>query len=227
MIKADHQIRSGGNGFTLMELVLAMGVCAIVLTAVSSVLFSAMRLRESVTQVVEESLPVRRALVILQRDLQGVMPFRTNGVLSGNFKVGEVQSPGISGTVAIELYTTTGALHDNEPWGDVQRVTYEVRPAGDAMALIRRVTRNLLARDQSMPDGQKLMANLETVSFECYDGAQWRTSWDTTMSDTNLPCAVRVHILRAGDALNRQPVTLVVPLDAGPVTNQIQSVANS
>ena len=141
-MKTYPHLQSGRHGFTLMELVLAMGVCAIVLAGVSGVFFSAVRLRDSATQAVADALPVERALGILRRDLQGVMPVSTSGILSGDFKVGDVTSPGVNQNVASELYTTTGPLHENEPWGDIQRVTYELRASATGHDLIRSVTRN-------------------------------------------------------------------------------------
>jgi general secretion pathway protein J len=231
-MKADHSLLLGRGGFTLMELVLAMAVCAIVLAAINAVFFSALRLRDTTTRAVDESLPVQQALATMRRDLQCVMPPSTNGVMSGDFKVGDVTSLGLNQNVAIELYTTTGALHENEPWGDVQRVTYELRPsAAGAVApgkdLVRSVTRNLLATITPTPDEQWLMGHVESVEFDCYDGTQWRTTWDTTMGDTNLPVAVRVQIQmarnNAGSPLDQQPIVLVVPIDSESRTNQMQT----
>jgi type II secretion system protein J len=218
-----------------MELVLAMGICAIVLAAINAIFFSALHLREVTMQAVDESLPVQQALGTLRRDLQCAMTPSTNGVLSGDFKVGDVTSLGLNQNVNIELYTTTGALHENEPWGEVQRVTYELRPsAAGASApgkeLIRSVTRNLLATITPAPDDQWMMSNVERLDFDCYDGTQWRNAWDTTTGDTNLPVAVRVRIQLAGNdvgsPLSQQPIVIVVPIDAQSRTNQTQGAAN-
>lgn len=230
-MKPTRPIYGSRDAFTLMELVLAMGVCVIVLTAINAVFFSALHLRESTVQAVDESLPVQQMLATLRRDLQNAMPPSTNGVLSGDFKVGDVTSVGMSQNVAIELNATTGALHEYEPWGDVQRVTYELRnPAVRATAtgkdLIRSVTRNLLATITPTPDDQWMMGNVESLVFECYDGSQWRNTWDTTLSDDSLPIAVRVRIQLAGntsgDAGSRQPIEIIVPLSSQSQTNQLQ-----
>ncbi|HUJ72457.1 MAG TPA: prepilin-type N-terminal cleavage/methylation domain-containing protein, partial [Verrucomicrobiae bacterium] len=128
-MKTIHSMQRRRNGFTLMELVLAMGICAIVLAAINAIFFTALRLRETTSRTVDESLPVEQALATLRRDLQGAMPPSTNGVMSGDFRVGDISSLGLNQNVSIELYATTGALHDNQPWGEVQRVTYELRSA--------------------------------------------------------------------------------------------------
>lgn len=233
-MKTTRSTCGSRDGFTLMELVLAMGVCVIVLTAINAVFFSALHLRESTVQAVDESLPVQQMLATLRRDLQNAMPPSTNGVLSGDFKVGDVSSVGMSQNVAIELNATTGALHENEPWGDVQRVTYELRnPAVRATAtgkdLIRSVTRNLLATITPTPDDQWMMGNVDNLVFECYDGSQWRTTWDTTLGDSGLPVAVRVRIQLAGNTSgsgSRQPIEIIVPLNSQSQTNQLQTAGS-
>jgi len=231
-MKTSHSIMRRRGGFTLMELVLAMGICAIVLAAINAIFFTALRLRETTSRAVDESLPVEQALTTLRRDLQGAMPPSTNGIMSGDFRVGDITSLGLNQNVSIELYATTGALHDNQPWGEVQRVTYELRSAGATATgrdLIRSVTRNLLATITPAPDDQWMMGNVQSLDFDCYDGTQWRTAWDTTMGDTNLPMAVRVRIQLAGnDAGNRQPIVIVVPIDTQThsATNQTQGATS-
>jgi len=61
-----------------------------------------------------------------------------------------------------------------------------------------------------------MMGGIQSIEYSCYDGTQWRDYWDTTLTDTNLPVAVRVRIQRAGDAASAQPVEIVVPIDAQP-----------
>ena len=62
------------------------------------------------------------------------------------------------------------------------------------MDLVRCVNRNLLATTTQTPEIQSLMGNVQTLQFDCYDGTQWRNTWDTSAGDTNLPVAVRVRI---------------------------------
>ena len=73
----------------------------------------------------------------------------TSKILSGDFRVGTLTSPGVSQPVAIEMFTATGAVRDNAPWGDIQKVTYELRDPTDrnepGKDLYRSVTRNIMA----------------------------------------------------------------------------------
>ena len=185
------------RAFTLIEMMLAIGIMAMVIAAMNAVFFSALRLRDHAASAVDAALPAQQATEILRRDLQGAMA--PGGVLAGDFKVGGVSEPNMSQPVEIEMYTSTGTLRATEPWGDIQMVTYELKPSATRSAtgskdLIRSVTRNLLSTTTPAPEDQWLMSGVQDLHFSCYDGTQWQDSWDTTSSNTNLPLAVRVRI---------------------------------
>ena len=222
-----HSIQSA-RAFTLIEMVLAISIIAMVLAVMNGVFFSALRLRDHTAAAVDDALPAQQATEFLRRDLQCAMA--PGGVLSGDFKVGGVSEPNMSQPVEIEMYTPTGALRDNEPWADIQMVTYELKPSTTRSAtgskdLIRSVTRNLLSTTTPDVKDQWLMSGVQDLHFSCYDGTQWQDSWDTTLSNTNLPLAVRVRIQLAGAGATG-PIEMVVPVVSQVRTNQVQSIAN-
>jgi type II secretion system protein J len=223
------------DGFTLLEVMLAMAVCAIALAAINGMFFGALRLRDTTLRAVDESQPAQLAASTIRRDLASAMSPTTNGFMTGDFRVGDITSMGLNQNVSIEMYTTTGALRDDEPWGEVQRVTYELRPSAGGAAdrgqdLIRSVSRDLLATITPVPEDQWMMGHVQNLTFDCYDGTQWRNTWDTTSGDTNLPMAVRVTIQLAGESPDdpraRQPIVLLVPIDSLTRTNQVPSVGS-
>jgi type II secretion system protein J len=218
------------RAFTLIEMILAIGIAAIVLIAVNAVFFTSLRLRDDTSDMVDAATPIDSAVTFMKRDLQCcVTP--TNGtskVLSGGFRAGNnIVSAGVSDPVAIEMFTASGALSDSQPWGDIQRVTYELKNSTDPSAagrdLYRSVLRNLLPVATPTVDDQLMLSGVASVKFSCYDGAQWNDTWDTTSVtslNTNLPLAVKVDIQMAGNA-NAQPVEIVVPIDAVSRTNMV------
>jgi type II secretion system protein J len=225
-MKPSRPNRCGAKAFTLIELILGIGIMAIVMIAMNAVFFSALRLRERTDEAVDESLPIQQTLTVLRRDLQGAMPPAADGILSGDFKVGGVVSLGVSQPVDIELYTTTGVLRESEPWSEVQRVTYQLRlpvnRGAPGQDLVRSVTRNLLATVTPQTEDQRMMGGVESIRFSCYDGGMWYDTWDSTLT-TNLPSAVRVRILLAsppGGGGAARPIEILVPLDSQTRTNQ-------
>jgi type II secretion system protein J len=219
------------HAFTLIEMVLAIGVAAIVLIAVNAVLFTSLRLRDATTDVVDAATPVDQAVTFLRRDLECVVT-PTNGtskVLSGDFKVGNVTSLGVPEPVAVEMFTATGALSVNAPWGDIQRVTYELKQPTDRAAagkdLVRSVVRNLLTMTTPDVENQLMLSGVASIKITCFDGAQWQDAWDTTgmtSVNTNLPLAVRVDIQMTGNSsANAQPIEIVVPIDSQSRTNMV------
>jgi type II secretion system protein J len=229
-MKTHHASRITHHGFTLIEMILAIGVAAIVLIAVNMVFFTALHLRDVTADMVDAATPIDSTVTFLKRDLQcAVTP--TNGtskILSGGFRVGNgLTSVGVSDPVAIEMFTASGALSDSQPWGDIQRVTYELKNPTSQTAtgrdLYRSITRNLLALSTPDVDEQLMLSGVTSVKFSCYDGAQWSDVWDTTdptAINTNLPLAVRVDIQMSGNA-NAQPVEIVVPIDSQSRTNAV------
>ncbi|HRT08779.1 MAG TPA: hypothetical protein P5233_10365, partial [Candidatus Paceibacterota bacterium] len=57
----------------------------------------------------------------------------------------------------------------------------------------------------------------------CFDGMQWRDTWDTSLYETNLPLAVRIRLLpespEGQDPSDREPIELVFPLTIQPRTS--------
>ena len=209
-------------------MILAIGVAAIVLIAINAVFFSALRLRSATTEAVDAATPLDQTTAFLRRDLQCVVT-PTNGttkVLSGSFRVGTITSDGVAEPVAIEMFTADGALSQNVPWADIQRVTYELKNSTDGSGrrdLYRSVMRNLLATGTPEVQDQLMLTGVDNIKFTCYDGSQWQNTWDTsdpTSVNTNLPLAVRVDIQMDGDKLN-EPIELVVPIDSVSRTNMV------
>jgi type II secretory pathway pseudopilin PulG len=219
------------HAFTLVEMILAVGVAALVMAVVGGVFFTALHVREETQAAVDEASPVDQAMALMRRDLQcEVTP--TNGtskILSGDFRVGTLTTPGISQPVAIEMYTATGALRDGAPWGDIQKVTYELRDPADrnepGKDLYRTVTRNVLATTLPDMDDQWMLGGVQSIEFSCFDGSRWSDAWDTTgvtTVNTNLPLAVRVRVQLAGNhPANMAPIEMLVPIDSQSRTNAV------
>jgi hypothetical protein len=138
----------------------------------------------------------------------------------------------------LQCFTSSGVISDNDnaPGADVQEVIYELRDSvsggrTSGKDLVRSINRNPLGTAGLNPDEQRLLGNVESLEFAGYDGANWRETWDTSLSDTNLPSALRVRIQLAADSSvdkqNRQPYELIVPVDSVSRTNQTQTAPST
>ncbi len=226
----------GSDAFTLIEVMLALAVSAIVLAAIGSVFYSAMRLRDRTSALLDETAPLHHALTVMRRDLQGALPPGPGTLpLAGDFQ-SETMGGGVSQNDRLTFFTTTGALSDNLPWGDIQQVSYELRDptqrtGGSGRDLFRSVTRNVLAQPPVDPDDQWLMGNVQSLEISCFDGSNWRDSWDTSTGDTNLPAAIRIRIQLANEngavSINQQPFEMVVPVLSQSRTNQTTTTSST
>ena len=230
--RPDKRSAAAADAFTLVEVILALAISAVVLAAICGVFTGAVRLREKTSAALDTALPLTEALDTLRQDLQSALG--PSNVLAGDFKCGGAtmgENMGLSSAegVGLDFFTTSGVINDDEPWGDLQEVFYQLTDAADrnqpGKDLVRYVNRNLLATGTSTPDKQWLVGSVASVQFDCYDGLQWRNTWDTSMGDTNLPSAVRVRIqlTRAsnGGLESQQPLEMIVPLVCQSRTNQI------
>jgi general secretion pathway protein J len=221
-----------GAAFTLIELLLAVAIFGIVLAAINTVFFGAMRLRNKTVAAIQEALPLQQTLTLMKHDLQGLM---VPGTIAGALQT--AQASGVTsqqqqqgGTV---FYTCTAALDDITPFGDVQKVTYSLRNGDNRTAgrdLVRVVNRNVLGTQEQLLE-QWLMSGVENLQFSYYDGSTWKDFWDSTTADTFtgrtnlLPRAVKVQIQLAanyGDA-RKLPTEMVVPIVVEGRTNVVQS----
>jgi type II secretion system protein J len=218
------------SAFTLIEVLLAVSVFAVVLIAINTVFYSALRLRASTVLALDASAPLAQVTSMMRRDIQCALP--PGGILTGDFKCGAIGGMGSSQGTGLEFYTTTGILTPDAPWGDVRKVSYQLRDASvrtptGGRELVRSVTRNLLSTLPPETDEQFLMSDVDSLDFQCFDGVNWRDTWDTSLSDTNAPAAVRVRIQlsadRNMDARSRQPIELVVSIMSQSLTNQTQT----
>ena len=244
-----RHISSRTQGFTLLEVLLAVIAFSIVLAAIHSVFSSGLRLRNRTAALVEETTPMEQTVAIIKGDLAGlVLP---GGTLFGSLQTDISQNSGLqnnssqsgsilarrsssrlAGQSSPDFYTTTGVVDNTSPFAEVQRVSYFLTtPTNDAtgMDLYRSVTRNLLPVLTEDPANQFLMGGVQEIYFYFYDGTEWRDTWDSTTPDqatgltNNLPQAVKVQIQLASERQSRlqgAPVEIVVPLLVSASTNQ-------
>jgi type II secretion system protein J len=214
-------------GFTLLELLLATAVGAIVLLVINTTFFAALRLHNATHEKIDADLVVERALAIIRRDLAGLMlppnAQSTTTTLVGQLVTdGATSSNDMDGTatrVTPDFYTSSGRIDGWTDFADVQMVSYYLAPAADGgptKNLVRVVTRNLLAVNEPTTEDQTLLVGVRSADIAYYDGANWTDTWDSSSTST-LPTAIKFSIVLeprdlANNGANPGPIELVVPV---------------
>lgn len=227
------------GGFTLLELLIATAVGAVVLLVIQTTYFGALRLHNTTHERIDEDLTLERTLAIVRRDLSGLM--LPGGTLSGQFQTenfSSITTEDYGERISPDLYTNAGRIDGWNQFSDVQMVAYYLAPSEHsttaAKNLVRVVTRNLLPAQEPLPEEQVLLEGVEAASVMFYDGAEWIESWDSTVTST-LPKALRFTLIlaareneqRTATTSTAAPIELVVPVLVKTTTSQREEEAEA
>jgi type II secretion system protein J len=223
----SRQTQFNTRAFTLIEVMIAMAVFAIVMAAVNGIFWGALRLRNKSVESIDAALPKERALAIIRNDLANIVPpngrfftaFTTVGATTNAYGMAMNNMPGQNSP---EFTTTGGVIDDNTLWGDVQRVAYQLQISTNNSAgkdLYRTVKRNLLPSIQQAGEQQPILSGVQSIFFFYHDGSIWKETWDSTNETLILPRAIKVQLQMASEERGRvlpPPLEVVVSLvDAG------------
>ena len=224
--------RADRRAFTLIEVMLALAVSAIVLVAINAVYFAALKLRNQTSDRIESVRPLEHALDVIEKDLRGVM--LPGGTMSGEFQTDAISDSGsllaLAGErIGPELHTCSASVDDTSPFSEIQRVGYFLTSPtnfSEGRDLVRVVSRNLLPSTVEEQFQQRILAGVDRMAFSFHDGTQWQSKWDSVTS-SNLPAAIKVEIALHSEHSQRSiqyPVTLVVPVVVEALTNSTEVV---
>lgn len=234
------------TGFTLLELIVAAFMFAIVMAAVATAFSGAHKLRATTERDLGDVHSVRRAMDYLKRDLRSATVPSTNDttqIVTGDTSETETNAFTFSGVMAtttstsgsalgstaLQFYTATGVRLTDQPWSDIQWVNYYLRPplmSLDAVGneLVRGVTRNLSPGMDADYAEMVLLSGVEQLIFEFWTGSDWVDYWDSTTFDPATPLAIRATLIMAVTNNGPAPVhTVTAPVSAQARTNVVQS----
>lgn len=172
------------SGFTLIEVMLASVMAAMILLAVYAVFTRAIKMRDAATLRVRAFQLRARASRTIRTDLQNA--WISGGVLAS---VLESSSSGTAGTDSavpgyLRFTTTTGKDSADNLFGDVQEVEYYIAKDAETAAgatpsgkLVRVLTRDLLESTVQSADEELVLAGVQSFSVSFYDGTTWQTEW--------------------------------------------------
>lgn len=189
--------REKNAGFTLMEILLAILAFAVLMAALQTVFFSALRSRRESQERIADLQRRSQVRGVLERDLRNAL-FQTNGLATYFLLRSDTEGAGRADQ--LEFFTTTGVISDANPAGEIQRVVYATAPADqfstnqEGRILYRAIYRKLLSEVEESPSTTILLRDVASFEVACFDGSEWIESWDSTLLDGAHPTAVRVVV---------------------------------
>ena len=224
-------------GFTLIELMLAAVAAAMILVIINGIFVRAIHLRDDATERVRTTRLRARAERALRDDLQSALV--SGGILASTLTGGtnSTGGPGGAGFPGyLKLTATNGRSAGGTVASDVQQVEYYVTKDPNAGpntpnsgVLVRATTRDLLASVPVVAREETLLAGVQSLQVQFYDGTNWLDTWEfdsdtanasastggttITTGNTTLPEAIRVDVrlyAKPGD-LPAPPVEVLVP----------------
>lgn len=233
-----HRFRSN-RGFTLLELLLATAIGAVVLLVINATFFGALRLHHATHEKINDDLALQRALAIVRRDLAGIMipasPQATTYRLSGQLTSDITTTNDLDNTserVTPDICTNSAKIDGWTAYSEVQTVAYYLSPAADggpAKDLVRLVNRNLIPVLETTGEVQALLTGVSSAGISYFDGENWLDAWDSTTT-SSLPTAIRFSMVlaprdRTFSRSEPAPVEIIVPVLVKTSTTLQQEVA--
>jgi general secretion pathway protein J len=186
-----HQPKNHGasvrprSGFTLLELLVAVAMVAIIAAALFSSLGIVFKAKASIEQATEPYMKMGAAMNFLKKDLESALP-PTSAPASGGYVL---QGP----FIGQDLSSSWGQDGDDLVFcaavdapsrvtmqTDIRQIEYTVQEDNGEHLLVRLVTTNLLADVQPTPEREIIMRGVRSFNLRYYDGTQWQDSWDST-----------------------------------------------
>ncbi len=191
------------NGFTLIEIMLALALMAFVTSLLWGTFAQTAKIKQRIESAQDRTHTVRVALMRMTREIEMAYRAASDGIGTQERRT---MFSGSSHNDFDELHFSWlghQRMRADAPEGDTAVVTYFTAPdLDDPMAtnLMRRETRRLEAKDLKMIPAETyiLCPAISRLKLAYYDYKQkdWREEWDTTKADGQpyMPTQVRISL---------------------------------
>lgn len=199
-VRAHHVRRRGrSGGFTLIEMLVAATLVAMVAATLFSGVWIVFRARDRAAATMETTRTAEIIFAQLRIDLENMLPSRNYAVqVIGDFTASSYLDDRGREADTFLLFTTADGPQHVSGDGEVRRVEYLVLAPNGAEGehmLVRRVIHNLLSPPDRTPspDDEILCRRIGTFAVQYTDGVDYFESWDSQQQG-GLPAAVIVTI---------------------------------
>ncbi len=188
------RITSGNRGFTLLEMLVATTLMAILAGSLYATLSAGFRGRRTAEAALEPPRRAAAALDLMGADLESAVP--PTGILAADFIGTEERGDLGEPADAVLFHAMTQDQSGATPPFPIRRVEFALATdarTGETM-LLRRSIFNLLAPEQPEPIEEILCRGVRALELAYYDGQDWVASWDSAAAGDVLPRAVRLTL---------------------------------
>ncbi len=175
------------RGFTLLELLIGVAIASLIMTSVYTVFFTFKRTQANASSQMEKQRMLRSSLDLIRREFSSIRFKKDDKQL--RFLV---EDRDFYGKPASSFSFSTIAPPQAGSVSDQLLVWYSVTEDGKGVLLLNRKARDLFNVSDSSVE-YPLIEQHEGVLVECFDGKDWRKSWDTAITPS-LPLIIRVTI---------------------------------
>ncbi len=231
------------RGLTLIELMVTLGITVILVFTVTFAYTEGVKFQSRVPQQDAQLRSVTRFEERLRRMFEGAFLTADETDQAAYFMSlatgGDLANPDTIVFTTLGMPATNAYLMSTDefetlnerfgPQGGMAEVAISMIPIGEPPT---ESSTTLYLRVQRPPDGdptqggleRSLAENIETFTFEFFDGIDWVTEWDTQTQQRRLPAAVRITY-RIVDEDTDRIMTIKVPLsDVTPENPIVQEI---
>jgi len=176
------------RGFTLLEVLIAVTLMALLFSALYGSYFAVIRARDRASDGMETRRELGATLDLLRREIASARFVRGDKQLRFVVEDRDVFGQPASN---LELTTLAPPADPSRRESGVVNVRYRVAEKERLLSLTRQ-ERDVLVESSASPAYPQMEA-LSSFLVECYDGSKWVKSWDTALNGT-LPRLVRVTV---------------------------------
>lgn len=174
-------VLKGGNGFTLLEVLIAATILSIVLAAIYSTLILSHRAVEGMDESLLKIQETRKAIDIMKRELDAVL-YRGSDALTFL----KIQDRDIYGKQAAQLtFTTFSPLRPG-----LSKISYYIEEKDKKLYLFKKVAS---PHDQVETEGVDIVEDLESFAVEARYNNTWVRTWDTDINKS-IPDEIRISL---------------------------------
>lgn len=200
------------NGFTLLEVLVAVALVGILSAALYSSYFAVLRAREHAGAGMETRRELGATLDLLRREVSSAIVIRGDKRL--RFVVEDRDNFGAPAS-NLELTTLAPPAATPRQESGISVVRYGLSEK-DKRLILTRKERDFLVDAAAASSGPAYpqMESISAFLVECYDGSKWVKSWDTALNGA-LPKMVRITVRVAEDGKPADFTVLATPRVSG------------